>query len=538
MGQTTFTGPVISQNGFIDSSFTNAERDAIVDPQPGLLIYNTDENAYQVCTVGGPQPTWDSAFSGGGGGAGGFPYVFSSLSTPANTWGSGVRNSVPVLFSPNGLQATTVALDMGMIVNVTNLANPFDLNSQTGSTSLPQQYIGQWVSIGSFFNGNGSQYTYLATDSFGNSTVYYAVYNLNANYDMTSANFVGSGTVGTFGLGMGDIVTSACLSPDGTKIIFGGSSNMAGTSFTAESTLSTPYQIDTIQTGATQNVTSLIQNYAGSNGLLRGLAFNPAGTVAYISILVYGMPSILEFNLGTPYDLLSQSQAYTSEFYPPATMSPNFQSYNWGLTVVGNSEKLVVGFQDSGQPYYATATLQGVVAPNITGVSPSSGEPLSSVTITGTGFIGTLQVTFGGFGSSFTVNSNTQITATVPPDGSGTVDVQVFNPAGTSTEVGAFTYPAGPTTYTQGVNYSTGGVQASNVTLLVISSDWFSPTEFNNVISKTAGSFSVFYTGTGTQLTGTLTSGFTEINPGVYSANVNLPGAFFGSPANCGDLTI
>jgi len=65
MGQTTFTGPVVSQNGFLDSSFTTAERDAIVNPQPGLLIYNTSVNQYQVCTVGGVTPTWNYAFGDG-----------------------------------------------------------------------------------------------------------------------------------------------------------------------------------------------------------------------------------------------------------------------------------------------------------------------------------------------------------------------------------------------------------------------------------------------------------------------------------------
>jgi hypothetical protein len=48
MALTTFSGPVVSQNGFLDSSFTTAERDAIVDPQPGLLIYNTTTNEYEV----------------------------------------------------------------------------------------------------------------------------------------------------------------------------------------------------------------------------------------------------------------------------------------------------------------------------------------------------------------------------------------------------------------------------------------------------------------------------------------------------------
>lgn len=62
MGQTTFSGPVASQNGFIDASFTTAERDAIADPQAGLLIYNTDDNEYQVYNGTG----WQAAFGPAG----------------------------------------------------------------------------------------------------------------------------------------------------------------------------------------------------------------------------------------------------------------------------------------------------------------------------------------------------------------------------------------------------------------------------------------------------------------------------------------
>ena len=65
----------------------------------------------------------------------------------------------------------------------------------------------------------------------------------------------------------------------------------------------------------------------------------------------------------------------------------------------------------------------------------ASGPPAggTSVIITGTGFTGATGVTFGpgNAASTFTVNSTTQITATSPP-GSGTVDVQVTTPAGTS----------------------------------------------------------------------------------------------------------
>jgi hypothetical protein len=58
MANTTFNGPVVSQNGFLDSSFTTAERDAIVDPTAGLLIYNTDTNTYEVYNGTGWQPAF------------------------------------------------------------------------------------------------------------------------------------------------------------------------------------------------------------------------------------------------------------------------------------------------------------------------------------------------------------------------------------------------------------------------------------------------------------------------------------------------
>ena len=70
----------------------------------------------------------------------------------------------------------------------------------------------------------------------------------------------------------------------------------------------------------------------------------------------------------------------------------------------------------------------------VTGVSPSSGPSSggTTVTISGSNFTGATGVNFGGTAAgSFTVNSDSQITAVSPP-GSGTVDVTVTGPAGTS----------------------------------------------------------------------------------------------------------
>ncbi len=58
--------------------------------------------------------------------------------------------------------------------------------------------------------------------------------------------------------------------------------------------------------------------------------------------------------------------------------------------------------------------LTGTGEQTITSFTPTSGAVGTSVTITGTSFTGSTKVTFGGVASSFTVNSETQITATVP----------------------------------------------------------------------------------------------------------------------------
>jgi hypothetical protein len=86
------------------------------------------------------------------------------------------------------------------------------------------------------------------------------------------------------------------------------------------------------------------------------------------------------------------------------------------------------------------------LAPTVTAVSPLSGPAGggTSVTITGTNLTGATGVDFGTTASSsFTVDSATQITATVPA-GSGTVDVTVSAPGGTSVTSAAdqFTYAA------------------------------------------------------------------------------------------------
>ncbi len=107
-------------------------------------------------------------------------------------------------------------------------------------------------------------------------------------------------------------------------------------------------------------------------------------------------------------------------------------------------------------------------APTVTAVSPSGGSTVGGavVTITGTGFTGATAVAFGGINASaYTVNSDTQITATVPAQGAGVVDVGVTTPAGPSAVTGSDQYTYAVPSVTRAGLATTGGGVSANVTI-------------------------------------------------------------------------
>jgi hypothetical protein len=89
--------------------------------------------------------------------------------------------------------------------------------------------------------------------------------------------------------------------------------------------------------------------------------------------------------------------------------------------------------------------------PIVTDVNPNGGLTTggTEVVITGTEFDGATAVTFGGTAAStFTVDSDTQITATAPAHAAATVQVQVTTAAGASPDTSAddYTYVQPPAT--------------------------------------------------------------------------------------------
>ena len=78
------------------------------------------------------------------------------------------------------------------------------------------------------------------------------------------------------------------------------------------------------------------------------------------------------------------------------------------------------------------------VLPVILNFKPGNGPVGTQVTITGTGLTGATSVTFGGVKATFTVNSGTQVTATVPT-GAKTGKIKITTAGGTATSSATFT---------------------------------------------------------------------------------------------------
>ncbi|MEV6133921.1 IPT/TIG domain-containing protein, partial [Streptomyces violaceusniger] len=106
-------------------------------------------------------------------------------------------------------------------------------------------------------------------------------------------------------------------------------------------------------------------------------------------------------------------------------------------------------------------------APALTGISPTTGPASGGtvVTLTGTNLLAATAVRFGAVSAtSFTVVSATQITAVAPP-GSGTVQVTVTGPGGTSNGV-AYGYVAVPVPVVSGVSPGQGPAAGGNTVTL------------------------------------------------------------------------
>ena len=116
------------------------------------------------------------------------------------------------------------------------------------------------------------------------------------------------------------------------------------------------------------------------------------------------------------------------------------QNY-WGLPCIPGDGVSLHGHT----PGSCSATPVRLPTTSILTVSPSSGDVGTAVTIGGTNLTGTTDVSFNGVSASFTVDSDSQITAAVP-SGAITGPISVVGPHGISTTTSAFTVGPTPST--------------------------------------------------------------------------------------------
>jgi endonuclease G len=170
----------------------------------------------------------------------------------------------------------------------------------------------------------------------------------------------------------------------------------------------------------------------------------PSGK-AYIGSNVWKIAVIVPTNSGTAISRLSVTNRVIAVSIPNVTngLSSAWQNY---VTSPRQIE------QDTGFTFFSTvpaniagvfrAKVDGSPVPGITNVSPTSGSMGSSVVIKGTNFTGASVVWFNGTNAAFTLNSSSQITATVPT-GATTGPVSVIAPGGLATSAANFTVANG-----------------------------------------------------------------------------------------------
>ncbi|WP_174997230.1 IPT/TIG domain-containing protein [Pandoraea iniqua] len=320
---------------------------------------------------------------------------------------------------------------------------------------------------------NGSGFTSAATVSFG-GTAATNVQFVSAS-QLTARSPAGTGTVDVRVSTTGG--TSATSSNDqftyrpapaisGLSVTVGSpaggtQTKITGTGFTGTTSVTfngSPATTFNIDSDTQITVTSP----AGSAGTVNVVVTTPNGTSAVgpSSQFTYAAPpTVLSLGPTTGSTAGGDSVTITgSNFYNGVT---TVKLGGNTATITAISSTTITITTPAGSPGAATLTVDTpggtsttggaftyVAVPVVTSLSPAYGSTSGStpVTISGSGFTGATAVKFGATAAAFTVNSDSQISATAPA-GTGVVDVRVTNPAGTSAIVTAdnYTYAGLPT---------------------------------------------------------------------------------------------
>ena len=286
--------------------------------------------------------------------------------------------------------------------------------------------------------------------------------------------------------------------PAGTTVAITGT-NLTGTtavSFNgtaATFTVNSATQITaTVPAGATSGNVAVTTPAGGSNGLAFTVtipapaiaSLSPTSGIVGTSVVITGTnltgATAVSFN-GTAATFIVNSATQLTATVPGGATSGNVSVSTPGGTSNGLAFTVIPP------------------APTISGLSPTSGTPGTSVVITGTNLTGTTAVSFNGTAATFAVNSATQLTATVPA-GATSGNVSVTTPGGTSNGLGfTVTTPASTITALS----PTSGPVGTSVVITGTNLTGTTAVSFNGV----AATFTV---NSATQITATVPAGATS----------------------------
>jgi hypothetical protein len=336
------------------------------------------------------------------------------------------------------------------------VATSFTVNSATSITAVAPAQTAGIVDVtvvtagGTSATGSADQFTYTATAP----TVSAVSPNLGPTAGGTSVVLTGTSFNGATQVSFGATAATSFVVDSPTQIT---ATAPAESAATIDVTVTTPYGTST--TGSADHFTyadaaaPVVSSLSASSGAMAGgtsVVITGTGFNAATQVLFGGTPAT-SFTVNSSTQITATSPAQGAGAVDVSV-----------TTSYGSSALSVVDW------FTYTAA-----APTVTGISPSTGTTAGGtvVTISGSNFTGATKVLFGGAPApSFTVNSDVSITATAPVQATGTFDVTVVNPWGTSATGSAdhYTYTAAsgnPTVTSLGTSSGpTGGGTSVTIT--------------------------------------------------------------------------
>lgn len=168
-----------------------------------------------------------------------------------------------------------------------------------------------------------------------------------------------------------------------------------------------------------------------SYGLLRDSAGNLFSTTAYGGTANSG--TIFEIDSKGVERVLHSFNGTTDGTLPYSGLTRDSKGNLYTNTIYGGDLSCTVGTTPG-----CGTVVKLVAPPEITVLSPTSGPVGTAVTISGVSLSQTTKVRFNGIAASFTVNSDTRVTATVP-EGATTGKIGISSPGGSTQSPTSFT---------------------------------------------------------------------------------------------------